>query len=119
VAKVTPVFKTEDPTDFSNYRSISVLPVLSQVFEKVLRARLLEFLDLQGVINSGQDGFRAGHFTAMAIQDMVGRMRGSLILKKASLGVLRLLGSYMEGRFQYVVYNGSESGRWVIRCGVP
>jgi hypothetical protein len=62
VARVTPVFNSEDVTEFSNFMPISVLPVLSQVFERVLQARLLEFLDLQGVINPGQYGFRAGHW---------------------------------------------------------
>jgi hypothetical protein len=44
VARVVPVFKSEYPTEFSNYRPISVLPVLLQVFERVLQGRLLEFL---------------------------------------------------------------------------
>jgi cell division protein YceG involved in septum cleavage len=78
VARVTPVFKSEDPTEFSNYRPISVLPVLSQVFERVLQTRLLEFLDLQGVINPGQYGFRADQSTEMVIQDMMERVRGGL-----------------------------------------
>jgi hypothetical protein len=33
--------------------------------------------------------------------------------------VLGLLGSYLGGRFQYVVYNGGKSGRWEVRCRVP
>jgi hypothetical protein len=45
VAWVVPVFKSEDPTEFSNYRPVSVLPILSQVFERVLQGRLLEFLN--------------------------------------------------------------------------
>ena len=48
---------------------------------------------------------------------------GILLAKLEHFGVrgevLRLLGSYLEGRFQYVVYNGGESGRWEVRCGVP
>jgi hypothetical protein len=148
VARVRPVFKSEDPTEFSNYRPISVLPVLSQVFKRVLQVRLLEFLDLQGVINPGQYGFKAGHSPAMAVQDMVERVRGAWDSKKATLGVfinlekafdivdhrillaklehygvigevLKLLWSYLEGRFQYVVYNGGESGKWEVRCRVP
>ena len=31
VARVVPVFKGEDPTEFANYRPVSVLPVLSQI----------------------------------------------------------------------------------------
>jgi hypothetical protein len=128
--------------EFSDYRPNSVLLVLLQVFERVLQVRLLEFLDMQGVINPGQYGYRAGHSTAMAVQDMVERVRGAWNSKKAALGVfinlkkafdtvdhgilleklkhygvrgevLRLLGSYLEDRFQYVVYNGGESGSWV------
>jgi hypothetical protein len=36
VAKVSPVFKTGDRKDRSNYRPISVLPVVSNIFEKLI-----------------------------------------------------------------------------------
>ena len=49
VARVVPVFKGEDPTQFSNYRPVSVLPVLSQLFERVLQTRLVGFLNRQRV----------------------------------------------------------------------
>jgi hypothetical protein len=145
---VVPVFKSEDPTEFSNYRPISVLPVLSQVFEKVLQGRLLEFLDHQGMVIPGQYGFRSGHSTAMAVLDMVERVREAWRKKNVALGVfidfkktfdtvdhrillakleryevrgvaLGLLGSYLRDRFQYVVYNGGQSGRRGVECGVP
>jgi methionine salvage enolase-phosphatase E1 len=38
---------------------------------------MLGFLDLQGVINAGQYGFRSGDSSAMVIQDMVERVRGA------------------------------------------
>jgi hypothetical protein len=50
---VVPVIKSEDLMEFSNYRPVSVLPVLLQVFEKVLQGRLLEFLDHQGPVGGG------------------------------------------------------------------
>ena len=31
-----PVFKTEEPTDKGNYRSVIVLPLLSEVFERLI-----------------------------------------------------------------------------------
>ena len=34
-----------DPTGFSNYRPVSVLPVLSQLFKRILKVRLLENLE--------------------------------------------------------------------------
>ena len=128
---MVPIFKGEDPTEFANYRPVSVLPVLSQVFERVLQARLVRFLDKHGVVIPGQYGFRAGHSTAMAVLDMVEKVRAAwgkgnvalgvfIDLKKAfdtvdhrlllaklehygvRGGALGLLESYLGGRSQYV-----------------
>ena len=84
---MVPVFKGEDPTVFSNYRPVSVLPTLSQIFERVLRARLEQFLGRHRVLTPGQYGFRAGHSTAMAVLDMVERVRGAWDRGNVSLGV--------------------------------
>ena len=148
VARVVPVFKAEDPTEFSNYRPVSVLPVLSQVFEKVIRSRLVRFLDRNKVTIPGQYGFRSGHSTAMAILDMVEKIRGAWEKGNVALGVLidlkkafdtvdhsillakldhygvrgtahKLMSSYLENRSQYVVYDGYESDRGQLNCGVP
>ena len=56
---------------------MSVLPVLSQVFERVLKVRLVGFLEKERVITPGQYGFRAGHSTAMAVLDMVEKVRAA------------------------------------------
>jgi cell division protein YceG involved in septum cleavage len=48
---------------------------------------MLEFLDLQGVINPGQYGFKSGHSFAMVIQDMMERVREAWDSKGAALGV--------------------------------
>ena len=81
VARVVPVFKSEDQTMFSNYRPVSVLPVLSQIFEQLLKARLVEFLDRNKVVIPGQYGFRKGHSTDMAIMDMVEKVRSAWAVK--------------------------------------
>jgi hypothetical protein len=89
VARVVLVFKSEDPTKFSNYRPVSVLPVLLQVFERVLQGRLLEFLDHQGVVIPGQYGFRSRHSTAMVVMDMVERVREAWRKNNVALGSLK------------------------------
>ena len=75
VARVTPVFKDGDPTQFGNYRPISVLSVISKIFERVIQTRLLGFLKRQGSLLVSQYGFRRGHSTYMAILDMVENIR--------------------------------------------
>ena len=148
VARVVPVFKAEDPTLFSNYRPVSVLPVLSQIFERILKVRLVEFFDKHAVVISGQYGFRSGHSTDMAILDMVEKVRSAWTSKNVALGVfidlkkafdtvdhdillqklehygvrgqtLLLLKSYLSDRSQYVCYGGYESERGPVECGVP
>ena len=45
LAKVTPLFKTDDPTIFSNYRPVSVLPAFSKILERLMCNRLLSFIN--------------------------------------------------------------------------
>ena len=44
-AKVVPIFKSGDIMKFTNYRPVSVLPVLSKVLERLVYNRLLKFID--------------------------------------------------------------------------
>ena len=55
IAKVIPVFKADDPTLFSNYRPISILPAFSKLFEKVMYNRLINFLNLHNVCDPPRD----------------------------------------------------------------
>ena len=75
VAKVTPVFKGGDPTQFGDYRPISVLSAISKIFETVIQVRLFSFFSRRDSILAGRYGFRRGHSTYMAIQDMVEGIR--------------------------------------------
>ena len=45
IANITPAHKKEEPTDKENYRPVSVLPLLSKVFEKLLYDQLSEYLE--------------------------------------------------------------------------
>ena len=50
VARVVPVYKTEAKEDMNNYRPISILTCFSKIIEKILYARLYEFLEKHNVI---------------------------------------------------------------------
>ena len=63
IAKVKPLFKKVSKTDSSNYRPISLLPLLSKVFEKVVLDQTEEFLSLNKILYDYQSGFRKNHST--------------------------------------------------------
>ena len=58
LANVTPVFKKNDKQVVKNYRPISLLPLLSKIFEKILFNKVYEHLTKNNLIIPNQSGFR-------------------------------------------------------------
>ena len=63
IAKVKPLFKKGSETDPSNYRPISLLPLLFKVSERVVLDQTEEFLSLNKILYDYQSGFRKNHST--------------------------------------------------------
>ena len=61
---LVPIYKKEgDRADPNNYRTISLLPVLSKVFEHVLLKRLVTWAEQNKKLSDEQGGFRPGRCT--------------------------------------------------------
>ena len=45
LSDMTPVFKKLDPSDKANYRPVSILPLVSKVFEKIMYDQLYEYIE--------------------------------------------------------------------------
>ena len=146
MANVIPLYKSEDPMLFNHYRPVSLLCVLSKVFEKIIYSRLLDFF--LKIIHDNQFGFRKGHSTHMALMILMDKIAKSLESGELVIGVfldfsktfdtvnhdvllqklqhygirgsaLKWFQSYLSDRCQYVTYNGLESSKKAINCGVP
>ena len=63
LAKVKPIFKKGQKTNVSNYRPISLLPILSKVIEKVVREQRTKFLNDSNIFYKYQSGFKNKHST--------------------------------------------------------
>ena len=142
-AKVTPIFKKGLKSDPNNYRPISVIPIVSKVFEQIVYNQLYHYL-----LSSCQSGFRSLHSTLTALLEATndwsvnienGLLNGvvfidltkafdtidhEIILRKMSfLGVdqaaIRWFLSYLSGRTQRCDVNGKLSTARDLRCGVP
>ena len=66
-ALITPIYKSGSRSLFSNYRPISVLPVVSKILESVIYNQLISFLAENEILYDYQFGFRANHSTYMPI----------------------------------------------------
>ena len=148
IANVVPLYKAEDSMMFNNYRPVSVLCVLSKIFEKIMFTRVQVFLNELQILYKYQFGFRKGHSTYMAhivlMDKLIHAMENGeyvigiyldfskafdtvnhaiLLDKLHHYGIRGVAHSwfknYLTNRHQFVTYNGAKSKLKVINCGVP
>ena len=138
IAKVIPIFKSKNKELFTNYRPISLLPVISKILEKAVHCRLYSFLTRYNILNDSQYGFRHKHSTINAITEFTNDIMSSFDVKHTSLAVyldlskafdtidhsillkkmehygirgisLEWFKSYLSQRVQYVTYKSTNS----------
>lgn len=82
---VIPLFKKGDRTSPENYRPISLLPVFSKVFEKVIYKRIYHHLDRYNILIPEQFGFRKNKSTEQATFNLTDKILEA-INKKLQVG---------------------------------
>jgi len=148
MADVTPIPKGPMSALVSNYRPISITPVLSKVFERLISSRFGCFLERSGVLPSHQYSYRKNLGTCDALLDIVcsGQraldMGGELALvqidfsaafdrvshvgllfklQEAGVGgpILKVFENFLSNRTQRVKIDGVRSSSIDIVSGVP
>jgi hypothetical protein len=64
---VLPLPKCGSPTGLSDFRPISILPVLSKGFERLICDQFVDYLESGGLLLPYQSGFRKFRSTATAL----------------------------------------------------
>ena len=147
-AKVTPIFKKGNKSDPNNYRPISVLPVISSIFERHISNCVTKFMDTHNLIYHNQSGFRKNHSCQTALTKLfdhwLAQMNENntvgvvlldltkafdLVSHKILLQKLRSykfdnrslawFNSYLSDRTQQVHISGKLSTERDIKAGVP
>jgi len=145
-ANVIPIHKKGDKTNLNNYRPISLLPVLSKLFEKIINTQLNKIVE-DKYIDENQFGFRMGYNTEDAVVKFIDKIEKDLSLglhvvsvyidvskafdscdhqillnkiKRTGLNDmgLSLIKSYLRDRRQVVIVNDKNGGTFVINIGV-
>ena len=147
-AKVIPIHKKGSKSDKSNYRPISILPVMSLVFERHVSNSLRNYLESNHLLYDRQSGFRKYHscqtaltlltddwLTAMNNNEIVGTafldfskafdlVDHKILLKKLNMynfseSTLKWFDSYLSCRTQQTYVSGVKSDSEVVLTGVP
>ena len=58
LATVIPLPKVNNPSDVSDYRPFSLLPLPGKLLEKLLHGQLIGYLENNNLLNNKQNGFR-------------------------------------------------------------
>ncbi|KAL1122196.1 hypothetical protein AAG570_003601 [Ranatra chinensis] len=131
----------------SSYRPISLLPLLSKLFEKLLLKRLFPILETQTVIPNHQFGFRHNHSTVQQCFRVTDQISFALEKKEYCGGVFLdvahafdrvwhpgllfklkrilpstyylILQSYLTNRYSVVCHGEKLSGYIQIKASVP
>jgi hypothetical protein len=79
VAQMILILKPEKPpNELTSYRPISLLPIISKVFEKLLLKRLLPMVENNRLIPNHQFGFRQRHLTIKQTHRIVQRINEAI-----------------------------------------
>ena len=84
-AMVIPLLKKGDQENVSNYRPISLLPILSKIVEKIVSNQLLDFLLKNNLLSNSQHGFRPNLSTESALLKITDAIYRNMDSKRISL----------------------------------
>ena len=147
-AHITPILKSGSPQLVSNFRPISVLPILSKIFERAIASRLSNFIHKFSIISLNQFGFQKNKSTVDAIINLIEHIYSSLDKKHHTIGLfidlkkafdtvnhpillrklsragirglpLKLFESYLKDREQCVRLGSVLSDWRTVNIGVP
>ena len=148
IAKLIPIYKKGSKSDPKNYRPISILPLISKIFEKVIHDQTQSFLDDNNILYDFQSGFRkkystdsclsfltdkistgfdSGLFTGMILIDLqkaFDTIDHELLLEKMvflgfSIEVINWFRSYISNINFQVNISKAFSDYGKVTCGVP
>ena len=85
---INPIFKNGDADDVSNYRPISLLPIISKILEKIVANQLMTFLEKNNLLARSQHGFRPHLSTETALLMVTNKIYENMEEKKISLLLL-------------------------------
>ena len=83
VAKIIPMHKGDSALSVGNYRPISLLPIFSKIFERLIYNRLIDFVTENKILSELQFGFQK----KTNLQNMLSPQLYLPLMKQNSIGI--------------------------------
>ena len=132
----------------SNYRPISILPVLSKIIESVMHSQLMHYFSKNKLFSTQQYGFRPNRSTELAALELMDRNIDNMNKSRCPINIyvdlskafdsldhnillsklkfyglddkaINLLRSYLSNRDQFVQLDNIKSNHHLISRGIP
>ena len=145
---VCPIHKKGDQISPGNYRPISLTSHIIKVFERVVRGKIVQFLEANQIISKNQHGFRSGKSTLtqllVHLDDILSglcenkdtdsiyldyakafdKVDHNLLIEKMKMykfngKIIRWVDSFLRDRQQVVIVEGENSHPSPVISGVP
>ena len=87
IAKVTPIFKEGDKDEMGNWRPISIISCIAKVIEKLVKKRLISFLNKNNILSDYQFGYRSQHSTTHAILNISDNISNNIDNRKHTVSI--------------------------------
>ena len=87
IARMTPIYKSGAKDDTNNYRPISILSVLSKLYEKIAYDQLIDFLQSKKKLTPNQFAFRRLHSTITSLIGVSDHWYSNIDNKKANFAL--------------------------------
>lgn len=101
LAKIIPIHKSNDESDQSNYRPISLLSVFNRIFEKIMYTRLKSFLEKFSILYDSQHAFREKRSTEHAILEITNQIQTNMDRKLYTCVILIYKKLLIQSTTQY------------------
>ena len=149
LSHIRPLPKNSNPITTEDLRPISILPALSKALEHIVHTQLTQFLEVNGILNPFQSGFRSHYSTCTALVKITDDIRSAMdnrhitllslldfskafqtidheiLMTKLSFIynfsqlALSWFKSYLTNRKQKIITSDTHSNWISVLCGVP
>ena len=87
IARISPIPKIVNPSQLKDYRPISILPILSKIYEKLVLQQMTKFIEKQLIYYKHQSGYRKNHSKATLLMKLYDDIKTSMNKSEITIAI--------------------------------